>query len=97
MALSKEEVLRIAKLARLALTDAEVIKFQNQLSGILDYVAKLQAVDTKGVEPIAQITGLENVLREDGVEENDKETRDEMLKQAPKRKGDLIQTLGVFE
>lgn len=97
MALTKQEVLKIAKLARLALTDKEVSKFSTQLTGILDYVAKLQSVDTKGMEPIAQITGLENVVREDVVEVKSDETHESLLDQAPKRKGDLIETLGVFE
>jgi len=97
MPLTKEEVLKFAKLARLELTETEIKKFSGQLSAILEYVDKLQKVDTKGVEPIAQITGLTNVSRNDRMETSDAETREAMLKQTPKRKGDLIETLGVFE
>ena len=94
MALTKEEVLHIAKLARLELKDEEVEKFRTQLSEILEYVGQLSKVDTTGIEPISQITGLQNVLREDRVESF--EDREAMLKQFPKRKGDLLETLGVF-
>jgi len=97
MTLTKEEVLHIAKLARLELKDEEVEKFRTQLSEILEYVGQLSKVDTKGIEPISQITGLENVMREDLVRGCDSETRDAMLEQFPKRKGDLLETLGVFE
>lgn len=97
MSLSKEEVLHIAKLARLELTGAEVAKFQSQLSAILEYVSQLQKVDTKGVEPITQISGLENVWRKDVTQKSDTKVIEDILKQAPKRKNDLIETLGVFD
>ena len=97
MSLTKQEVLHIAKLARLELKDEEVEKFRTQLSSILEYVGQLSKVDTQGVEPIAQITGLQNILREDLVRNCEPEVKEEMLKQFPKRKGDLLETLGVFE
>ena len=97
MALTKDEVLHIAKLARLELKEEEVEKFRTQLSQILEYVGQLQNVDTTGIEPISQITGLQNVMREDRVEKCDPDTRDLMLEQFPKRKGDLLETPGVFE
>ncbi|MBI2028569.1 MAG: Asp-tRNA(Asn)/Glu-tRNA(Gln) amidotransferase subunit GatC [Candidatus Levybacteria bacterium] len=58
-------VVHIAKLANLALTDGERVKFEKQLSSILGYVDKLKEVDTSKIEPTSQITGLENVTRED--------------------------------
>jgi aspartyl-tRNA(Asn)/glutamyl-tRNA(Gln) amidotransferase subunit C len=97
MSLTKEEVLYFARLARLALTDEEVEKFQRQLSQVLEYVAQLQKVKTEGIEPIKQIAGLYNVMREDKVEPIDKEMREALLEQAPQRKDDLIETLNVFE
>jgi len=72
--LSEEQVKHIAKLARISLTEAEVKKFSAQLSGILDYVAILNEIDTQNVEPTSQVTGLENVMREDEIKEfSDKE------------------------
>ena len=61
----KINVSRVAKLANLSITETEEKKFETQLGSILDYVAKLQEADTKNVEPTSQVTGLENVTRED--------------------------------
>ncbi len=65
--LSTDDVRHIAKLARLDLEEAEVAQFAGQLTSILEYVGQLQAVDTKGVEPTAQVTGLVNSLRADEI------------------------------
>ncbi len=65
--LSTDDVRHIAKLARLDLSEAEVEQFPGQLTSILEYVGQLQAVDTKGVEPTAQVTGLQNSLRPDDI------------------------------
>ncbi|TSC95578.1 MAG: aspartyl-tRNA(Asn)/glutamyl-tRNA (Gln) amidotransferase subunit C [Parcubacteria group bacterium Athens1014_10] len=59
----------IAKLARLGLNKKEKEKFGEQLSKILDFVEQLQKVEVKNIEPIAQITGLENRERIDEVEQ----------------------------
>ncbi len=61
----KIDVGHTAKLTSLPLTEEEKKKFEKQLSSILDYVNKLGEVDTKDVEPTSQVTGLENVTRED--------------------------------
>lgn len=61
----KLDVKHVAKLANLTLTEAETEKFEKQLGDIVTYVEKLNEVDTAGVEPTAQVTGLTNVLRED--------------------------------
>lgn len=65
MSLSPAQVRHIAKLARLQISEAEVEKFGHELSSILDYVAKLQEVDTTGIEPAAQVTGLSGIARGD--------------------------------
>lgn len=62
MPISHEEIRRIARLARLELNEKETEKFSHQLSAILDHAKMLDEVDTEGVEPIAQITGLTSVL-----------------------------------
>ena len=61
----KIDVKHVAKLASLALTPEEESKFEKQLSDILTYVEKLKEVDTNNVGQTAQVTGLENVKRED--------------------------------
>jgi len=58
-------VKHVALLANLKLSQKEIKKFQKQLSEILDYVNILNKLDTKGIEPTSQVTGLENVFRED--------------------------------
>lgn len=67
MKLTKQQVQHVATLARLGLSDAEIEKFQGQLSNILEYVEQLNEVNTEGIEPTAQVTGLLNVTREDAV------------------------------
>lgn len=65
VSLSKEEVLRIAKLARLNLTDEELEKFPTELTNILSFISTLSEVDTSTVAPTAQVTGLKNGFRKD--------------------------------
>lgn len=65
MALSLKEVEHIAELARLALTDAEKERFREQLSAILDYAARLQAIDTSAIPPTASVLPVDTVLRDD--------------------------------
>ncbi len=61
----KINVYHVAELANLPLKKNEIEKFDRQLSDILSYVEKLRKVDTKNVETTSQVTGLENVTRED--------------------------------
>ncbi len=63
--LSRDDVLKLARLARLELTDEEVKKFQVELTSILQYVEQIQKADVRGLEPTTQVTGLKNVMRED--------------------------------
>lgn len=63
--ITREEVARIAGLARLTLDDEESARMTRQLDAILDYVAQLQAVDTEGIEPTAHALPMRTPLRED--------------------------------
>lgn len=63
--ISKQDVEQIAQLARLELSESEIAKYQSELSNILGYAETIQSVDTKNVEPTAQVTGLSDVLRDD--------------------------------
>ena len=67
MALTIEEVDHIASLARLQLTDEEKSRFREQLSSILDYMARLRQLDTSTIEPTATVLPLRSVLRPDVV------------------------------
>ncbi len=71
MSLEPDEVRRIARLARLALTDADLAAMQQELAGILGLVAQLRAVDTAGVEPMAHAQDVTLRLREDAITEAD--------------------------
>jgi len=67
MRISKEEVERVAKVARLEITEAEKEVFGTHLSSILTYMDKLKTLNTDGVEPTATVLEQTNVLREDKV------------------------------
>ncbi|EKD86171.1 MAG: Glutamyl-tRNA(Gln) amidotransferase subunit C [uncultured bacterium] len=63
----KFDIAKVAKLANLPLTDEEKKKFESQLGETIQYIEGLNEVDTEGIEPTSQVTGLENVLREDEI------------------------------
>ncbi len=64
------QVQKVAKLARLELTDEEVTEFTSQLEAILEYIQKINELDTQNVEPLAHCLPVSNVLREDCVRES---------------------------
>lgn len=84
--LTREDILKLAKLARLRLSDTEVTKFQDEISDILGYVEKLNQVDTKGLKPTYQVTGLVNVTRTDEVHDYGTD-QGVLLKNAPAKEG----------
>jgi aspartyl-tRNA(Asn)/glutamyl-tRNA(Gln) amidotransferase subunit C len=65
MQISKQEVERVAKLARLEITEGEKDSLSRQLSSILTYIEELKSWDTTGIEPTATVLEQTNVLRED--------------------------------
>ncbi|MHB1968689.1 MAG: Asp-tRNA(Asn)/Glu-tRNA(Gln) amidotransferase subunit GatC [Acidimicrobiales bacterium] len=79
--LSREEVAKVARLARIALDDAELERFTDQLAQVLEHARDLEALDLAGVAPTAHPHGLANVVREDEVRESLERT--EVLAQAP--------------
>lgn len=92
MQLTREDILKLAKLSRLKLTEEEIAQYQTELSAILEYVAQLDSVDTEGLQPTYQITGLtsqdDNASRDDEV--SDQIGQDELLKNVPKVEGGHI-------
>lgn len=87
--LSHEDVLKLAKLARLHLTEEETDQFAAELGEILSYVEQLGAVDTRGLNPSYQLTGLTNVTRPDEVIDYGM-TPDDLLKNAPATQNNLV-------
>ncbi len=77
--LTKKEVLHVAELSNLKLTDTEIKKFTPQLDKIIEFVAILSEVDTEGVSATHQTTGLINVLRDDEVKTDEALTPDQAL------------------
>jgi aspartyl-tRNA(Asn)/glutamyl-tRNA(Gln) amidotransferase subunit C len=80
--LSRDDVLKLARLARLTITDEEVEKYKKELTEILHYVEQLQSVDVTGLAPTSQVTGLKNVMRGDEVIDYGV-SADDLLKIAP--------------
>lgn len=95
MALSAEEVRHIARLARVGLTEAEVAKFQRQLSQILEYFQVLQELDTQEVPPTSHTLPLENVMRDD--EGAPSWPRSEVLANAPLTEEGFFRVRAVLE
>lgn len=94
MSITKKEVEHMAKLARIALSEEEIERFRGDLNKVLGYIEVLKTVDTEGVEPLAQVTGLMNVFRDDRMVESD--TAAAIVKNAPESAGRFIKVKKVF-
>lgn len=95
MKLSREEVLHIARLAKLGVNDEEVGILSEQLSNILGSFEVLQKVDTEGVPPTAQPNTLQNVLKADKARPS--LPQDEVLANAPCKEGEFFRVRAVLE
>jgi len=80
--LSRDDVLKLASLSKLKLSDEEIERLRGELSEILDYVNLLEKVDVSGLEPTYQVSGLKNVYRNDEAKDYGYKTED-LLKKAP--------------
>jgi aspartyl-tRNA(Asn)/glutamyl-tRNA(Gln) amidotransferase subunit C len=79
--IDREQVLHVARLARLKLSEEEVERMAGELSGILEHVERISELDLEGVEPTSHVIALENVLRPD--EPRPSWSRDDVLERAP--------------
>jgi len=95
MSLTVDEVRKVANLARLELSEGDLVKMADQLSRILDYVAQISAVNTDGIEPLAHPLPLQNVFRDDVPTPS--LTVDDALQNAPNRLGEFFGVPAVFE
>lgn len=93
--ISVDEVHRIAGLAKIAVTDAEAKKLAKELGDILGYVRQLESVDTAGLEPTYQVTGLTNVTRKDELIDYGT-NRDDLLKNTPRKRDGQIEVPKVL-
>lgn len=95
MRLTREDVLHIALLARLGLTETEVERFREQLSNILENFEILQQVDTTGIPPTAQSIALQNIVRDDEVAASLPQSQ--ILANAPQKEGEFFRVRAVLE
>ena len=94
--ISKEDVKHVAMLARLSLNEEEVSKFQKQLSGILEYIAQLNEVDTENTPPTSHVlSSMKNVFREDQVQSSI--PQEEALGNAPARYKDFFKVPKIIK
>ena len=103
MPIDRETVRHVAMLARLAMTEAELDRFTEQLRAILDYVGKLNELDTSAVEPLSHALALKNVLRPDepsdepGKNESPRLSQGEALANAPDQEGGFFRVPRIIE
>jgi len=93
--LTRDEVLHIARLARVGLSEDEIDRFSIQLSNILENFEVLNQVDTEGVPPTAQPNPLSTVMSEDTVKPS--MDREDVLANAPCRDGDFFRIRPVLD
>jgi aspartyl-tRNA(Asn)/glutamyl-tRNA(Gln) amidotransferase subunit C len=95
MKLDREEVLHIARLARVDLTDGEITRYSEQLSHLLEHFEVLQQVDTTDVSPTAQSVELRSVMRDDEIQPS--LPPGDVLANAPHREEDFFRVKRVLE
>lgn len=95
MSLTRDDVVKLADLARMQLTDTELSSAEHELDAILSYVHRLQAIDTQGVEPLTMPAKSED-WRDDAALPCDDLTRELLLSNFPARRGDLLSAPAVF-
>jgi aspartyl-tRNA(Asn)/glutamyl-tRNA(Gln) amidotransferase subunit C len=95
MGLQRQEVEKVAKLARIAISESELEIFSGQLSRIVDYVSKLNELDTSDVEPLSHALPVANVFRDDVPTES--LPIEAALANAPERIGDTFKVPRVLE
>jgi aspartyl-tRNA(Asn)/glutamyl-tRNA(Gln) amidotransferase subunit C len=95
MALTKDEIKKIASLARINLTPEEETRHAETISAVLGYVELLNEIDTDKVEPTFQVTGLHGIVREDVAEVSI--NKKELMELMPKVKAGLLDVPGVFK
>jgi len=93
--IDQAQVRKVAKLSRLELTEAEVEEFTGQLSAILDYMEKMNELDTTNVEPLAHCLPISNVFRDDCVKES--LGTEKTLSNAPQRDGGFFKVPKILD
>jgi aspartyl-tRNA(Asn)/glutamyl-tRNA(Gln) amidotransferase subunit C len=93
--IDEAQVRKVAKLSRLDLTEAEVEEFAGQLSAIIDYVEKMNELDTEKVEPLAHCLPINNIFRDDSIKES--LGTEKTLANAPQRDGEFFKVPKILD
>ncbi len=93
--ITREDVLKLASLSKIKLTDEEVDKFVIELDAIVKYVQQIDSVDVDGLEPTDQVTGLTNVMRKDEIIDYGTSPA-ELLKNAPSTQNSQIKVKRIL-
>ncbi len=94
--LTRDDVLKLARLARLRLSEDEIVRFQKEMTTILEYFEQLKSIDTGDLAPTNQVTGLKNVWRQDEIKDYGVTPRD-LLSNAPALEENLLKVQRVLE
>lgn len=94
--LTREDVLKLAELSKIRLTDDEVERFSKELPAIVDYVEQIDSADVKNLKPTDQVTGLKNVMREDEIVDY-MAGADDLLENVPEREDRYIKVKRIIE
>ena len=95
MSITRQDVQHIAELAKLSLTGAEEERYQEQLSAILDYAQRLNALDTEAIPPTASVLPLRSIMRDDAARPS--LPVEDILANAPARSGDAFEVPVILE
>ena len=93
--ISREDVLHLAQLSSLQLADNEVDALQYDIGNIVGYIQQLSELDTTGIDPTYQVTGLTNVWRDDVVDQGDV-TREQLLTLTPEQQNNSVKVPKVL-
>ncbi len=94
MSITKKDVIHVANLARLGLNDEETIKYEKELNDVLNFMDKLNELNTEGIEPTSHVLDIHNVFRADEVE--DSLDVEDVLANAPDRDDDYFKVPSIL-
>lgn len=95
--LTIEDVSHVAKLAKLNLSEKLIDKFFTQLSSVLEFMSKIQKLNTENVKETSQVTGLENVFRKDEIDNIRMFTQEQALSNAKRKHNGFFVVKAIFE
>lgn len=93
--ITRDDVLKLARLSKLELSEDEIDQFTEEISEILNYADMIQKADVSNIEPTSQVTGLTNVMRKDEAIDYSVSTED-LMKNVPAKQGKLIKVKRVL-